>query len=200
MALSSVTPEYNEADFSHCPSDIEMQMTATGDRHRLLTARILVPAAVERVWQTLTDYEHLADFIPNLSESRRIYHPDGGIRLEQIGSQSLLKFKFCARVVLDMIEHFPHQLNFEMVEGDFRTFKGCWQLQPADSDTNGTKANSTKANSAKANNTKASQKGTYLIYQLTVCPSRVVPVRLIEQRLGNNLCENLVAIRDRAIA
>ncbi|MGB3612438.1 MAG: SRPBCC family protein [Elainellaceae cyanobacterium] len=177
--MTSSVPNHSEAEFSHCPADIEMSMLATSDRHRLLTAQIFIPTVVEQVWQTLTDYERLADFIPHLSESRRIQHPDGGIRLEQIGSQSLLKFKFCARVVLDMIEHFPHQLQFEMVEGDFRTFKGSWQLQ---------------ANRQEAVN------GTQLIYQLTVCPSRVVPVRLIEQRLGNNLCENLVAIRERATA
>lgn len=175
---SSGAPEHGEVDFAHCPSDIKIEMASGGDRHRLLTAQIFIPTAVERVWQTLTDYECLADFIPNLSESRRIPHPDGGIRLEQIGSQSLLKFKFCARVVLDMLEQFPHQLTFEMVEGDFKTFKGAWHLQPAAEDG----------------------LGTHLTYHLTVCPSRIVPVRMIEQRLGNNLCENLVAIRERAIA
>ncbi|MGF1538673.1 MAG: SRPBCC family protein [Elainellaceae cyanobacterium] len=183
MTPSSATPnydasDYSEVDFAHCPSDIEMEMVATGDRHRMLTAKIFIPTAVERVWQTLTDYECLAEFIPNLSESRRIPHPDGGIRLEQIGSQSLLKFKFCARVVLDMFEQFPHQLTFEMVEGDFKTFKGTWHLQPSSEEV----------------------LGTHLTYHLTVCPSRIVPVRMIEQRLGNNLCENLIAIRERAIA
>ncbi len=177
---SGSLPDYNEADFSCCPTDIDLQMVAARDRHRVLTAKIFVPVEVEQVWQTLTDYEGLASFIPNLAESNRIQHPNGGIRLEQIGSQSMLRFKFCARVVLDMVENFPSQLHFEMVEGDFRTFKGCWQLEPAtDAATN--------------------QSGTQLTYHLTVCPSRIIPVRLIEQRLGNNLCENLMAIRDRAI-
>ncbi|MEO0407729.1 MAG: SRPBCC family protein [Cyanobacteria bacterium P01_A01_bin.135] len=168
--------DYNQASFPKCPADIAIQMQDMGDRHRLLTAQVIIPAAVERVWHTLTDYERLADFIPNLSESRRIAHPAGGIRLEQIGSQSLLKFKFCARVVLDMVEQFPHRLQFEMVEGDFKTFKGAWDLQPAGQDGS-----------------------TQLTYSLTVCPSRIVPVRAIEQRLGNNLCENLTAIRDRSL-
>ena len=175
---SMTASDYNQASFSKCPSDIAVTMENIGDRHRLLTAQILIPTAVERVWQTLTDYEQLADFIPNLSESRRISHPAGGIRLEQIGSQSLLKFRFCARVVLDMVEHFPHQLQFEMVEGDFKTFKGTWDLQPA----------------------PEHQNTTQLTYQLTVCPSRIIPVRAIEQRLGNNLCENLSAIRQRSLA
>ena len=181
--MISSLPDHNATEFPQCPSDIEIKMLATGDRHRRLTAQIFVPAAVEQVWQTLTDYEGLADFIPSLSESRLVAHPKGGIRLEQIGSQSMLKFKFCARVVLDMIEHFPHQLNFEMVEGDFKTFKGSWLLQSA-------------SNAASSD----APDGTQLIYSLTVCPSRIIPVRMIEQRLGNNLCENLIAIRDRAIA
>ena len=177
-------PGHNEVSFPHCPSDIAVKMVTLSDRHRLLTAQIDIPATVERVWQTLTDYEQLADFIPNLAESRRIEHPAGGIRLEQIGSQSLLKFKFCARVVLDMVEQFPHRLLFEMVEGDFKTFKGAWELEPSPKTADGVGVSA----------------GTQLTYSLTVCPSRLIPVRVIEQRLGNNLCDNLKAIRQHSIA
>lgn len=35
-------------------------------RERKIKARILVNADVESVWNALTDYERLADFIPNL--------------------------------------------------------------------------------------------------------------------------------------
>ncbi|NET10959.1 MAG: cyclase, partial [Symploca sp. SIO2B6] len=109
---------------------IEVLTEKLDGRQRKITATIEIPHSVEQIWSILTDYERLADFIPSLKQSKQIEHPDQGIRIEQIGSESLLKLKFCARVVLDMIESFPHTVGFEMVEGDFKAFSGEWQLQP----------------------------------------------------------------------
>lgn len=152
---------------------INVQTEKLDGRQRQITATIQIPHAVEQVWSVLTDYEGLADFIPSLQESRRISHPEDGIRIEQIGSESLLKLKFCARVVLDMVEQFPHRLSFEMVEGDFKQFSGEWQLQPCDV-------------------------GTALTYTVIVWPSRLMPVGMIERRLGKGLQMNLVSIQKRA--
>ncbi|NET51824.1 MAG: cyclase, partial [Merismopedia sp. SIO2A8] len=138
---------------------------------------IEIPHSVEQIWSILTDYERLADFIPSLKQSKQIEHPDQGIRIEQIGSESLLKLKFCARVVLDMIESFPHTVGFEMVEGDFKAFSGEWQLQPIQY-TEGS--------------------GTALTYTLRVWPSRLMPVGMIERRLSQGLQINLNSIKQRA--
>ncbi|HEY9621877.1 MAG TPA: SRPBCC family protein [Crinalium sp.] len=157
--------------------DVEVTTDRAEGRHRQITAKIQIPYPVEQVWQILTDYEHLADFIPNLAKSQRIEHPQGGIRLEQIGSQSFLKLKFCARVVLDMVERFPTNIDFQMVEGDFKEFLGTWQLQPQ---------------------TIGGQPGTDLRYVVQILPPRTMPVGLIERKLSHNLAVNLTAIRQRA--
>lgn len=159
------------------PQDVEVTTDRGEGRHRQITAKIQIPYPVEQVWQILTDYEHLADFIPNLAKSQKIEHPQGGIRLEQIGSQSFLKLKFCARVVLDMVENFPNQLAFQMVEGDFKEFFGTWQLTP---------------------HTISGQPGTHLRYTVQILPPRAMPIGMIERRLSHNLVVNLMAIRQRA--
>lgn len=145
-------------------------------RRRKISAQIGVPYSLEQVWEVLTDYDHLADFVPNLARSRQIEHPDGGIRIEQIGSQSLLRFKFCARVVLDMFESFPRRLHFSMVEGDFKEFFGTWSLDPM---------------------AVEDCQGTCLDYTVTVLPSRLMPVGMIERRLSQGLKINLAAIQQR---
>jgi ribosome-associated toxin RatA of RatAB toxin-antitoxin module len=146
-------------------------------RRRRILATIQVPCELEQVWQILTDYDHLADFIPNLTESQRIAHPEGGIRLVQVGAQCFLNVKFCARVVLDMVESFPKELKFSMVEGDFRQFEGCWRLEPISS---GDLAN------------------TQLSYDLVVLPPRAMPAGLIERHIRRDLSQNLKAVCDRA--
>lgn len=157
-------------------SDVEVTTDRAVGRERQISAKIYINHSAEHVWQVLTDYEHLADFIPNLSDSYLIDHPANGVRLVQVGAQSFLRVKFCARVVLDMIERFPYQLDFQMVEGDFKAFSGSWLLTPTD---------------------MGDRTGTYLCYTVSVLPPRTMPIRLIENRLKQNFAVNLNAIRQR---
>jgi ribosome-associated toxin RatA of RatAB toxin-antitoxin module len=145
-------------------------------KERRILATVTIPQPVEQVWQVITDYEHLADFVPNLTSSKLLSNPEGRIWLEQIGSQCFLKFKFCARVVLDMSENFPNELRFAMKEGDFKQFEGAWTLQRADD------AQSTK-----------------LSYNLAIKPPRAMPAALIEHHICHNLTLNLLAIRQRVL-
>lgn len=169
--------EADLAPLSGLAADVQIQTEQLEGRQRRISATIHIPQPSEKVWQILTDYDRLADFIPNLAKSRRIEHPNGGIRIEQVGTESLLRLKFCARVVLDMVEQFPHRLDFRMVEGDFKTFMGSWELQPVP--LNG-------------------QPGTDLSYTVVVLPPRTMPIGLIERRLSRGLVLNLTAIRQRA--
>jgi ribosome-associated toxin RatA of RatAB toxin-antitoxin module len=155
---------------------VEVQIEKLAQRQRQISAKIQIPQPVEQIWKVLTDYEALADFIPNLAKSRLIEHPDGGIRLEQIGSQRLLNFNFCARVVLDLEEYFPKEINFRMVEGDFKGFSGTWCLEPY---------------------SLGEQIGTNLCYTIQVWPKLTMPVSIIENRLSKDLRFNLLAIYQR---
>ncbi|MGB7248223.1 MAG: SRPBCC family protein [Phormidesmis sp.] len=146
------------------------------NREQRILASVIIPQPIEQVWQVITDYDHLADFVPNLTSSKRLPDAEGRIRLEQIGAQCFLKVKFCARVVLEMTESFPNELGFTMKEGDFKSFSGAWKLQPT-----------------------GDAQRTHLSYDLLVKPPRAMPAALIERHLCNNLMANLLAIRQRAV-
>jgi ribosome-associated toxin RatA of RatAB toxin-antitoxin module len=180
VSLEVGTISNEESKTAHLKDDIDSEALAavTVDtqklekRQRQITAQTTLPYTQEQVWQVLTDYEHLADFIPNLATSQRLEHPQHGIRLEQIGVQNALFLKFSARVVLDMTEDFPHAIHFKMVEGDFNAFSGTWQLEPA-------------------------LEGTQLTYRLCIWPKRTMPVIAIEKRLRSDLPRNLIAVQRR---
>jgi ribosome-associated toxin RatA of RatAB toxin-antitoxin module len=157
-------------------NDVLLTISKLVGRQRRIEATIHLPATLEQVWQVLTDYEGLAAFIPNLATSCRIPHPEGGIRIEQVGTQNLKIVTFSARVVLDMVEEYPAAIRFTMVEGDFKAFSGEWLLQ-ATPDCDGG--------------------GTRLTYILEVWAKATIPVIAIEQRLKKDLPQNLYAIRDR---
>lgn len=154
---------------------VEISTEKRPARERRILASVIIPQPVEKVWEVITDYERLSDFIPSLTSSKLIPNSDGRIRLEQIGAQCFLKVKFCARVVLDMTENFPHEVGFSMREGDFNQFEGSWQLEPTE------------------------QGVTRLSYDLFVKPPRAMPVKLIEHHIRNNLTTNLLAIHKRSL-
>ncbi|MDZ8238364.1 MAG: SRPBCC family protein [Nostoc sp. ChiQUE01a] len=155
---------------------VEVQIEKLAQRQRQISAKVQIPQPVEQIWKVLTDYEALADFIPNLAKSRLMEHPDGGIRLEQVGSQRFLNLNFCARVVLDLEEYFPKEINFRMVEGDFKGFSGSWCLEPY---------------------SLGEHIGTNLCYTIQVWPKLTMPVSIIENRLSKDLRLNLMAIYQR---
>ena len=164
------------ADSAALLANVEVQIQKIAERQRQISAKIQIPKPVEQIWKVLTDYEALADFIPNLAKSRLLEHPNGGIRLEQIGSQRLLNLKFCARVVLDLEEYFPKEINFRMVEGDFKGFSGSWSLEPC---------------------SIGESVGTSLCYTIQIWPKLTMPVAIIENRLSKDLQLNLLAIHKR---
>ncbi|WP_413172983.1 SRPBCC family protein [Anabaena azotica] len=176
--LNSPTPlDDSELESNLIADQVTIQVEKLSERQRQITAKVQIPHPVEKVWKILTDYEALTEFIPNLAKSSLLEHPNGGIRLEQIGSQRLLNFKFCARVVLDLEEIFLKQINFQMVEGDFKGFSGFWCLEPY---------------------SLGEHQGTNLCYTIQVWPKLTMPISIIESRLSKDLQLNLLAIRQRA--
>ncbi|MEM7725549.1 MAG: SRPBCC family protein [Cyanobacteria bacterium P01_A01_bin.45] len=161
---------------------IKVEVKKIAERKRQISAQTYIPQPVESVWKILTDYEALSDFIPNLTSSRLLDHPEGGIRVEQVGSQKLLRFNFSARVVLDLQEHFPKEISFNLVEGDLKEYSGSWLLEPY------TDLQSVPQKS-----------GTQLSYIVQVLPKRTMPVRIIEKRLSQDLRSNLLAVKERII-
>lgn len=175
--LSATNLTLEEPEYGTDPTElaaVSLKTQRLEKRHRQVQAQIFLPFAPEQIWNVLIDYEALADFIPNLAKSQRLSHPEG-VRIEQVGVKNALFLKFSARVVLDMVEEFPHAIHFKMVEGDFKAFSGSWKMQASTQDST----------------------GTTLIYTLQVCPTRLIPVKAIEQQLGKDLPRNLLAIRQR---
>ncbi|XP_068319970.1 uncharacterized protein [Pyrus communis] len=150
-------------------------------RERRIKADILVNADIDSVWNALTDYERLADFIPNLVSSWRIPCPHPGrIWLEQRGLQRALYWHIEARVVLDLQEfsnlsHNNRELHFSMVDGDFKKFEGKWAVRC------GTRSSS-----------------TILSYELNVIPRFNFPAIFLERIIRSDLPVNLRALACRS--
>ncbi|ESR57891.1 polyketide cyc domain-containing protein [Citrus sinensis] len=173
-----------------------IEIKKLGRNSRRIRSKIEIDASLDTVWHILTDYEKLADFVPNLAVSQVVEKNDNFVRLYQIGQQNLaFGIKFNAKGVLDCyekdLEIFPsgkkRDIEFKMIEGDFQLFEGKWSIEQF----NGGKFEDSES--------LLSQKfQTTLSYSVDVRPKLWLPVRLVEGRLCNEIKTNLSCIREAA--
>jgi hypothetical protein len=91
-------------------------------------ARQELQADADTVWATLTDYNRLATFIPDMVSSRLISAPGAPKRVEQIADAGLFAFIMPDHVVL-LIEESPNRLiRFRSVSGKVLSMNGEWQI------------------------------------------------------------------------
>lgn len=87
-----------------------------------------VQADAETLWTTLTDYNRLATFVPDMLSSRLISPPGSPKQVEQIGDSGLFAFVLPDHVILLMEESPSHLIRFRAVSGKVLTMQGEWQI------------------------------------------------------------------------
>ncbi|KMM17948.1 SRPBCC family protein [Synechococcus sp. GFB01] len=141
---------------------------------RRLAIQLRLEIDPEWLWAVLTDYANLSRFIPNLANSQQLWRRGNRVGLEQVGCQQFCGLRFSARVELELEEDHPAgELRFRMVRGDFRRFEGVWRISTTEA-------------------------ATLLLYELTVQGRPGMPIGLIEQRLREDLANNLRGVQMEA--
>ncbi len=88
----------------------------------------------DEVWEVLTDYEELPQFIPHLDSSRVLDRTDSTIVVYQEGSNRLL-LPWTFRLNLEFIEvgdKSPKTLFFSLLEGNVKQYKGFFEIVEQD--------------------------------------------------------------------
>ena len=120
-------------------------------------------------------YNNLPRFIPNLDQSQVIWRRENEVGVEQIGTQMFCGLRFSARVTLQLTEVLEEgRLPFRMIQGDFRCFEGEWRIG-------------------------ADTTSSWLFYALLVQGKPGMPIGLIEQRLQQDLANNLRGVQQEAL-
>ncbi|MEB3333988.1 MAG: SRPBCC family protein [Cyanobacteriota bacterium] len=153
---------------------IQQDMERLPQGKRRLAVQLRLAADLDSIWNVLTDYDNLHRFIPNLEHSRVIWRRDAQVGVEQVGTQLLCGLRFSARVTLELTEQ-PElgRLGFRMIQGDFRCFEGEWRVG-------------------------CDQTSSWLFYSLLVQGKTGMPIGLIEQRLQQDLANNLRGVQQEA--
>ena len=108
---------------------VESKISAsTGLSGVRVEARQELQADANTVWATLTDYNRLATFIPDMISSRLISAPGAPKRVEQIADSGLFAFIMPDHVVLLMEESPNRLIRFRSVSGKVLAMTGEWQI------------------------------------------------------------------------
>jgi ribosome-associated toxin RatA of RatAB toxin-antitoxin module len=92
--------------------------------------RATLVAPVELIWQTLTDYNRLSEFIPGMRRSRVIATRADGVVVEQSGEASFLFLSFPVDAVLVATERPPHAIDVRMEKGNLKRLEGGYRITP----------------------------------------------------------------------
>jgi len=123
------------AAFVHSPAlaqQISIRTTGDGDFVNV-SASTVMQVDPRIAWAVLTDYDHLATFIPDLTSSRVVSRDGNKVRVEQKGSVGFFFYREPINVTLELLEEPPRRITAKAIEGNIRALETRYDLQPTDS-------------------------------------------------------------------
>lgn len=110
--------------------EVERVAGADGGKVYQIKSSAKVAAMPGVVWGILTDYEHFADYLPNLHSVRVLSRNDNTVVVEQLGEARFLFFSQAIRLVVQVHERAPDRIDISLVEGDMKVYRARWELTP----------------------------------------------------------------------
>ena len=92
-----------------------------------IRATVTAPHAV--VWNTLTDYGHLSEFIPGMQSSKITERRGQTAIVEQRGEAGFLIFSYGIDVVVASTEHHPDTIEIRVLKGNLKRLDGRYQVE-----------------------------------------------------------------------
>jgi hypothetical protein len=94
-----------------------------------IVARATIKAPYALIWQTLTDYDHLADFIPGMMKSHLIERRGNAAIVEQTGKAAILFFSYPIEVTVESLEQPPDFIGIRVLKGNLKQLDGGYRLE-----------------------------------------------------------------------
>ena len=131
---------------------VERVAGADGGKVYQISSSGTVAATPAAVWKILTDYNRMADYVPDLKSARVISRSGDKVVIEQHGAARLLFFSRDIHLVVQVHEQAPNKLDVSLIDGDMKVYRCSWELSPV-----------------------AATGGTRVLYNATIEPKFYVP-------------------------
>ena len=95
-----------------------------------VVCRALLDAPVELIWQTLTDYGRLSEFIPGMRRSRVVSQNGPTSVVEQLGDARFLFVSVPIEVTIASTEKPPYEIEAKLLKGNLKKLDGAYRIEP----------------------------------------------------------------------
>jgi len=109
--------------------DLSVETIRRGDALEI-ACRAELEAPVALVWDTLTDYDRLAEFIPGMRRSRVLERRGPAVIVEQSGEARFLFFSIPIEVTVSTLEQPPRSIEASMLKGNLKRLQGAYRIEP----------------------------------------------------------------------
>lgn len=111
-----------------CAAQTTIEVKQSDNGFLNVQVEAIIPASLAGTWNVLTDYEHLPEFIPDMTSSHIISTVGETVRVEQTGKTSFLLLSFPLEVVFE-VEAIPyHHIKFHSIRGNLKDMVGSYSL------------------------------------------------------------------------
>jgi ribosome-associated toxin RatA of RatAB toxin-antitoxin module len=117
------------AGAARAADDVSVEATRR-DEALEVVCRAMLDAPLELVWQTLTDYGRLAEFIPGMRRSRVVERRGAAAVVEQSGEARFLFMTFPIEVTLVSTERPPYAIEVSVLKGNLKRLDGTYRIEP----------------------------------------------------------------------
>ena len=93
---------------------------------------LVVSATAREVWDVLTDFEHLPQFISNITSSKVLFRDGNTVRVSQTGKTSFGPFTFDFQSVRELTLTPFEKFESQMLSGNMKRFHGTTQIETAE--------------------------------------------------------------------
>lgn len=88
-------------------------------------------AGLPQAWAVLSDYDRLAEFVPDLSSSRVVSRTGPVAVVDQVSRIGIMLMTYVVRMQIRIEEHPMSALDVSLISGDMRHYEVHWTLEPA---------------------------------------------------------------------
>lgn len=108
--------------------DLDVQAQRSGDSIEI-RAHAAIAATPDLVWEVISDYGRLPEFVPGLKKSRILERNGNRAQVEQEGEARFLIFSFPIRVRLDIVEHPVEWISTRAIGGNVRSMVARYDIE-----------------------------------------------------------------------
>ncbi|MEC4723613.1 SRPBCC family protein [Noviherbaspirillum sp. CPCC 100848] len=87
-----------------------------------------------QAWAVMSDYERLADFVPDLESSRVLSRTGPVAIVEQVSRVGIMLMSYVVRMQVRIEERPMSAIDVSLISGDMRHYAVHWKLEPARQD------------------------------------------------------------------